>query len=74
MEKILNLKLVLLLEYLNIKIILQVYTPHWSEEIFGIKKIKNTVLWTYVFVDLNGDEIVGNFYKKIIPKNKLKWV
>ena len=24
------------------------YTPNWSEEIFVIKRIKNTVPWTYV--------------------------
>ena len=27
------------------------YIPSWSEEIFVIKKIKNTVLWTYVIND-----------------------
>ena len=30
------------------------YAPNWSEEIFVIKKIKNTVPWTYVISDLNG--------------------
>ena len=34
------------------------YAPNWSEEIFGIKKIKNTVPWTYVINDLNGEEII----------------
>ena len=29
--------------------------PNWSEEVFAIKKIKNTVLLTYVISDLNGD-------------------
>ena len=37
------------------------YMPHWSEEIFIIKKIKNTVPWTYVINDLNGEEIIGTF-------------
>ena len=27
------------------------YTPNWSEEVFVIKKIKNTVPWTYVIDD-----------------------
>ena len=27
------------------------YKPNWSEELFVIKKIKNTVLWTYVISD-----------------------
>ena len=28
------------------------YTPNWSEEVFVVKKIKNTVPWTYVISDL----------------------
>ena len=31
---------------------------------FLIKKIKNTVPWTYVINDFNGKEIIGTFYKK----------
>ena len=44
------------------------YTPNWSEEIFAIKEIKNTVPWTYVFNDLNGEEIIGTFYEKELQK------
>ena len=40
------------------------YTPNWSEEIFVVSKIKNTVPWTYVINDLNGEEIIGFFYEK----------
>ena len=40
------------------------YTPNWSEKFFVIKGIKNTVLWTYVINDLNGEEIIGTFYEK----------
>ena len=40
------------------------YMPNWSEQIFVIKKIKNTVPWTYVINDLNGEEIIGTFYEK----------
>ena len=40
------------------------YTPNWSEEIFAIKKYKNTVPWTYVINDLNGEKIIGTFYGK----------
>ena len=36
-------------------------TQNWSEEVFEIKKIKNTVPWTYVYIDYNGKEIVGSF-------------
>ena len=31
------------------------YTRNWSEEVFVISKIKNTVPWTYVINDLNGE-------------------
>ena len=40
------------------------YTPNWSEEVFVIKKVKNTVPWTYVINDLNSEEITGTFYGK----------
>ena len=48
------------------------YTPNWSEKIFIIKKIKNTVPWTYVISDLNGEEIVGRFYEKGLQKTNQK--
>ena len=44
------------------------YTPNWSEEIFVIKRIKNTVPWTYVINDLNGEESIGTFYEKELKK------
>ena len=44
--------------------------PVWSEEIFIIKKIKNTVPWTYVINDLNGEEITGTFYEKELQGTK----
>ena len=37
-----------------------------------IKKIKNTLPWTYVFKDLNGEEIVGTFYEKELQKTNQK--
>ena len=40
------------------------YTPNWFEEVFVIKKVKNTVPWTYVINDLNGEEIIWTFYEK----------
>ena len=40
------------------------YTPNFSEDVFVIKKVKNTVPWTYVVNDLNGEEIVGTSSKK----------
>ena len=44
------------------------YTPNWSEEVFVIKKVKNTVPWTYFINDLNRKEIVGTFYEKELQK------
>ena len=46
------------------------YTPNWSEEIFVINKIKNTVPWAYVISDLNGEGITGSFYEKELQKTK----
>ena len=46
----------------------KVYMPNWSEEVFVIKKVKNTVPWTYVINDLNGEEITGTFYEKELQK------
>ena len=36
------------------------YTQNWSEEVFVVIKIKNTVPWTYVISDLNGEPITGS--------------
>ena len=44
------------------------YMPNWSEEVFVIKKVKNTVPWIYVINDLNGEEITGTFYEKELQK------
>ena len=40
------------------------YMHNWSEEVFVIKKVKNTIPWTYVINDLNDEEIMGIFYEK----------
>ena len=44
------------------------HMPNWSEEVFVIKKVKNTVPWAYVINDLNGEEITGTFYEKELQK------
>ena len=46
----------------------QGYTPNCSEEVFVIKEVKNTVPWTYVIKDLNGEEINRTFYEKELQK------
>ena len=37
-----------------------------------IKNVKNTVPWTYVISDLNGENIIGTFHEKELQKNKSK--
>ena len=48
------------------------YTPNWCEEVFVIKKVKNTVPWTYVINNLDGENIIGTFYKKELQKTNLQ--
>ena len=39
----------------NKNIFAKCYAPNWSEEVFVIKKVKNTVPWIYFIYDLNGE-------------------
>ena len=48
------------------------YTPNWSEETFAVSKIKNTVPWTYVMNDLNGEEVTGTFNEKDLQNTNQK--
>ena len=48
------------------------YMPNWSEDVFVIEKVKNTVPWTCVINDLNGEEIIGIFYEKQLQKTNQK--
>ena len=48
------------------------YTPNCSDKVFVIKKVKNTVPWTYVINALNREEIVGTFYEKELQKTNQK--
>ena len=45
------------------------YTPNWSEEVFVINKIKNTVP---AISDLNDKKITGSFYQKELQKASQK--
>ena len=53
-------------------IFLKGYFLNWSEEVFVIKKVENTVPWIYVISDLNREEIVGIFYEKQLQKTNRK--
>ena len=48
------------------------YVPSWSGEVYAIKKVKNTVPWTYVINYFNGKEIVGTFYGNELQKTSQK--
>ena len=65
--------MVILLEYQNIKTFLQKAMFQIDyEEVFVIKKVKNTVPWTYAISDLKREEIVGTFFKKELQKTNQK--
>ena len=48
------------------------YNPNWSEEAFVIKKVENTVPWTYVISDLNSVKIIGTFCEKELKNTNQK--
>ena len=48
------------------------YVLNWSEEVFIVNKIKNTVPWAYTINDLNGEPITGTFYEKELQKTNQK--
>ena len=53
MQKFLNTKIFLLKE--------NIFT-------FVVSKIKSTVPWIYVIIELNGEEMIGTFYEKELQK------
>ena len=48
------------------------YIPNWSEEVVLVKKVNNTVPWTYVISDLNGEKTVRSLYEKGLQKTNQK--
>ena len=44
------------------------FVTNWSEEVFAIRKVKNTVRWSYVISDFNGEDIFGTFSEKELQK------
>ena len=48
------------------------YTQNWSEEVFVVSKIKNTVTWAYVISALNGEPMTVTFYVKELQKTNQK--
>ena len=43
------------------------YTQNWSE-VFVVSTIKDTIQWTYMISDLNGEKIAGSFCEKELQK------
>ena len=62
------MQIMLLLKYRNI--FSKGYVSNLSEEVFVIKKVKNTVPWTYVTNDFNVIEIETFFEKRLQKKKK----
>ena len=48
------------------------YTPNWSEEVFIVNKVKNTVPRTCEINDLYEEKITGSFYEKELQKTNQK--
>ena len=58
----------IILQFQKIIFFAKGYAPNWLEEVFVICEIKETVPWTHVISDLNGQDIVGTFYEKELQK------
>lgn len=46
----------------------KIYSPKWPDEVFAIRKVRNTVPWTYVNVGLRGEAIIRKFHEKELRK------
>ena len=64
--QVLNLKLMILLEYQYIYTFCKSYNPNWTEDVSAIKKVKITVLWTTVMLSviLMAKKLLEHFTKK----------
>ena len=48
------------------------YAPNWSEDVFVVSGIKDTVPWTYIVSDLNGVNVFMKKNCKNLVKKKLE--
>ena len=46
------------------------YTPRWTEEVFTISAVQNTIPVTYKITDYKGEVIQGTFYEPELQKTK----
>jgi len=44
------------------------YMPNWTKEIFVIGEINNTIPISYIIKDLEGEPVLGSFYKEELSK------
>ena len=73
MIKIQNVKLVIMLEYQDIKIFFQTFALQIEKKKFQwLKKVKNTVPSTHIISDLKGEETGGMFYENKLQKKSIK--
>ena len=71
--KMLNLKLLILLEYRNIKTFLQnVMFQIGLKTFLLVQKLNFFSSWKYVISDLKSEKIVGTFYEKELHKRSQK--
>jgi len=50
------------------KVFDQGYTPNWTEEIFIVTNVLNTIPKTYMLKDLQSEKISGTFYEPELLK------
>ena len=56
-------------EYLKKKPVFEKgYTPRWTEEVFQVSSVLETVPVTYKLIDLNSSPIIGSFYEQELQK------
>ena len=48
------------------------YVPNWSEDIYVILKVKNSIPWTYVISDFKSEKSVGMFPEKEVQNTNQK--
>ena len=70
-KKVLNLKLVIMLEFLSTKVFL-LKDMFQIGEVFIVNEIKSTVPWTYTINDLNEEKVIETLYEKELQKTNQK--
>ena len=69
-DKYHKVRVIIMSEYQNQSAFTKGYTLNWPEDVFITQKVKNTVPWTYVTIDLSDEEIVRTFYEKLVTQKQ----